>query len=116
MTENIELARSVAPEDLKPGDVIAVLSAAQELVPYGGCEQHFQPRPVVHTVWMSGDGHPLRVEAMCLPFVLVSTPSGEHTTLDVRRCVLVRLSECYAAEAFKRLASRPQQPGDDCVM
>ena len=116
MTGTIDVARSIAPEDLEPGDAIAVLSAAQELVPYGGCEQHYQPKPAVHTVWMCGDGHPLRVEAICLPFVLVSTPGGDHTTLDVRRCALVRLSDRYAAEAFKRLASEPRPPGDECVV
>jgi hypothetical protein len=103
MTDTLELSRIVAPEDLRIGDCIAILSAAEEIVSYGcDCSQAMLP---VRIVWMCGSGDPLRVEAICLPFVLVVSPSGEHSTLDIRRSRLVRLSARYASAAFKRLAA-----------
>ena len=36
-------------------------------------------------------GYPLRVIAICLPFVYAKTPGGETVTIDTRRTQLVKL-------------------------
>lgn len=57
-------------------------------------------------------GVPLKVKAICLPFVLVKHPTGGKRTLDVRKVRLARLDNKYAAAAWKM---RKQDQGKlDC--
>ena len=54
--------------------------------------------------WRPDDaGTPLKVKAICLPFVFVKAPNGEGRILDMRRCHLVRLSSDYARSVWKAL-------------
>jgi hypothetical protein len=46
-------------------------------------------------------GQPLKVRAVCLPFVLVKTMNGERGTLDLRRHRVAKLTREYGGEAFK---------------
>jgi len=54
-------------------------------------------------------GHPLRVIAVCLPFVYAKTPSGETMTIDTRRTQLVRLHRKSAKVVWKELRSTTRQ-------
>jgi hypothetical protein len=47
------------------------------------------------------DAVPLKVRAVCLPFVLARPPQGGERTLDVRRCRVARLDRAYAKAARK---------------
>ena len=46
-------------------------------------------------------GIPLKVQSVCLPFVLVKRPFGDQQTLDVRQCRFARIDREYATEAWK---------------
>lgn len=46
-------------------------------------------------------GVPLKVEEICLPFVLATTPLGAPHTLDVRQVQLARLSRRYGRAVTK---------------
>ena len=46
-------------------------------------------------------GMPLKVEAICLPFVLVKLPTRDRQSLDVRRYRLARLDPAYATACWK---------------
>ena len=91
-----KVARSLAPEDLRCGDFVAILSETREYL--WSCDTHaMPPSQPVRLQWQAWDGGtPLKVKAICLPFVFVRTPRGKHQTLDIRQCQLVRLDPDYA--------------------
>ena len=112
LTNNREesiLARTIAPEDLVRGDYVAVRDEIYQVPSY--CWHHdahvLPPQEPVRLQFHGEDrGLPLKVKAICLPFLLVKRPSGVHQTLDVRRCELLRLNRQYGRKAFKKLRKR----------
>ena len=100
------LAASVAPEDLECGDFVAVLSVTHEYPSFLWCcdsELLAREEPVRVQRMGADDGTPLKVKAICLPFVLVKEANGKHRTLDVRLCRLARLASDYAREVWKAM-------------
>ena len=102
------VGRSVAPEDLRCGDFVSILSEIAEYPSFLWNEdsQLLAPNEPVRIQWRPDDGGmPLKVKAICLPFVFAKAPTGHQRLLDVRQCRLVRLSTDYARsvwKAFKR--------------
>ncbi|TWT76818.1 hypothetical protein Pla123a_22410 [Posidoniimonas polymericola] len=96
------LAKTLAPEELRVGEYVAVLN---EVVEVGSFCWNADPsllppdQPVRIVIRSQEPGTPLRVRSICLPFVLVKRPCGQHRTLDVRGCQLVRLDRVYARAA-----------------
>ncbi len=100
-----ELAKTLAPEDIRRRDIVAILDVVHEYPSFLWCNdaQVLPPQEPVHVRWRSRSaGKPLKVKAICLPYILVKTPKGRQKTLDVRQCRLVRLSDCYAKKAWKQ--------------
>ena len=56
-------------------------------------------------------GLPLKVKAICLPFVFVKKPCGKHRTLDFRQQRLVR-SPDYASVVWKTLSKESRARRD----
>ena len=111
-----DVSKPLAPEDIRPGSYVAILSTVVEYMPSSlFCECRDPRTSPVRSVWITADASPLKVEAVCLPFVLVSGVKGEHSTLDVRRCTLAGLSDRYAAKAFKRLSKAATKPACDDI-
>jgi len=107
------VARSLAAEDLRCGDFVGILRETIELPSFHwSCDvQLLPPDELIRIVYQPvHGGTPLKVKAICLPFVFVKNPVGQHQTLDVRRQQLVRLSESYARLVWKTLARTKQQP------
>ena len=103
------LAASVAGEDLRVGDDVAVLNEIHEFPSFlWDCETaRLAPDDVVRIQCAGRDaGMPLRVKAICLPFVFLKTPAGEHRTVDIRTVQLVRLNPRYAKLVRKELRRR----------
>jgi hypothetical protein len=105
-TSPSELAASVAPEDLECGDFVAVLSVTHEYPSFFWCcdaGMSAREEPVrVH--WIdAGEGAPLKIKAICLPFVFAKEATGRYRTLDIRLCRLARLSPEYARKVWKGL-------------
>jgi hypothetical protein len=101
------VARSLAAEDLRCGDFVAILQETVEWPSFfwDSDPQLLPPEQPVRLVTRGRDGGtPLKVKAICLPFVLVKKPDGGHRTLDVRQHRLVRLSGKYAQAAWKALS------------
>src|SRR4051812_12943336 len=100
-------AARVAPEDLRRGDFVAVLSEILEVPPF--CWNDTLPSGQGELVRLrrlpTKDRVPLKVKAICLPFVFVKLPRGQFQTIDVRLASLVRLDKAYAKTVWKSLRS-----------
>lgn len=100
------LAACVAPEDLNFGDYVAALNVVYQFPSYMWCcdsapvEPH---EPVMVQFRAPGAGTPLKIKAICLPFVFVKCPNGTVQTLDVRQIQLVRLNSEYASTVWKEM-------------
>jgi hypothetical protein len=104
-----EAARTLAPEDLRAGDYVSLDYEIIDLPSFFWCcdAQILPPGEPVRMPWQTADcGQPLKIKAICLPYVFVKKPSGEYRTLDVRRHRLVRLSSNYARAVWKALNKR----------
>jgi hypothetical protein len=117
------LAKALAPEEVRLGDFVTPLFVIAEVPSYWWCADDWSlPRgePVRIRFMPPCDGVPLKVKSVCLPFVLVKTPAGEQSTLDMRKCQLARLDKSHAKRAWKaykkNLATnnRKQVRGRDC--
>src|SRR4029453_8801147 len=79
-TAEAHLATSLAPEDIGPGDFVSILYELLELPSYfWSCDaQLLPPSEPIRMPWRTADcGTPLKVKAVCLPFIFVKHPSGE---------------------------------------
>jgi hypothetical protein len=87
---------TLAPEDIRPWDYVAVLHDVYEYPTWLWCDDGFaRPRDEAVRVrfTLHDDAAPLKVLAVCLPFVLVHEPCGRRRTIDVRRRPLARFGE-----------------------
>jgi hypothetical protein len=105
-------ARTLAPDDLRAGDFVSILEETIEYPSFWwSCDPQLWPpsQPVRMSCRTDDCGVPLKVKAVCLPFVFVKKPCGKHRTLDIRQQRLVRLSAKYAGAVWKILSkeSRP---------
>lgn len=98
------LARPLAPEEVRVGDFVAVLNVTYELPSFWWCAESYRiphEQPVRLQYLPEDGGTPLKVRAVCLPFVLVKTHDGQHRTLDVRKYRLARLDRGFAKIAWR---------------
>ena len=106
------LARRVAAEDIARGDYLAELNEIYQAPPFlWQCESRLtaSTEPVAIRFRSQDAGQPLRVIAICLPFVLAKLPSGGRRTLDLRGVELVRLDRHYARRAWKALGGKKRK-------
>ena len=110
----LRTAATVAGEDLACGDYVARLSETVDFPSFlwDACGVSLSPHELVRLrVIPNTAGHPLRVIAVCLPFVYAKTPAGETETIDMRRTRLVRLHRKCAKAIWKELRSSTKQDG-----
>jgi hypothetical protein len=117
MAASTSLAASVAPEDLKRGDYVAVLNEIIQFPSFLWFDSSLNSdQDIVRTRWIPTEsGTPLKVKAICLPFVLVKSPFRVPETIDVRRVQLVRLNDDYARQVRKDLRKQHKQPTAACL-
>jgi hypothetical protein len=112
------LARALAPEEIRPGDHLAVLYEIVEIPSWYWCDDSalVNREDVVRIRYVPReDAVPLKVRAVCLPFVLAKHPRDGERTLDVRRCRLAKIDPNYAKAARKayRKTKSKRQGGRD---
>jgi hypothetical protein len=103
------VARSIAPDDLQCGDFVSILHEIVEWPSFfWSCDPQLWPpgQPVRVQQLGSDGGTPLKVKAICLPFVFVKSPNGQHRTLDVRQHKLVRLNKDYSETVWKAMSKQ----------
>jgi len=103
------LAKALAPEDIRTGDFVTPLHVVAEVPSYYWFSESWSlpaDQPVRIRLTSPIDGLPLRVQSLCLPFVLVKQATGEGLTLDLRKYQLARLDRRYAKRAWKAYKKR----------
>ncbi len=112
--KKVTAARTLAPEDVRPGMYVAVLREKHDHT----CEVEWSDQYMIGRksvrfrcvdIPEAGENQPALVEAVCVPFVLVRDPSGKSRSLDLRRVDLARLKRSFAQFAFARLKSESTQ-------
>lgn len=106
------VAKLLAPEDVRAGDYVAVLRVTYEVPSFYWCgEPALEDRSDLVRLRMLPDqpAMPLKVVAVCLPFVLVSSPTGEARTLDLRRHQIARLDRSFAKSARRLRKAKSKQ-------
>jgi hypothetical protein len=105
--DRIALAKALAPEEIRRGDFVTLLYVINEWPTwYWDDDLQSRQEPVQVRMTPQDEPRPLKVLAVCLPFVLVKPPRGREQTLDVRTCRLARLDRRFAKAA--RRAYRKQ--------
>jgi len=109
---NPKPSRLIGPEDVRAGQYVTCAHRTFELFVHPcdvlTAERHLQPYYATVTAYDAGRA--LRVEAVCLPFVLVRDTHGRVEGLDLRQVRLARLSKAYGRAAFAAVARRPATP------
>ena len=98
------LAKALAPEDICVGDFVTMLHTITELPSCMWCaDASTLPlhEPIRIQFMPLQAGIPLKVQSVCLPFVLVKRPFGDQQTLDVRQVRFARIDREFATEAWK---------------
>lgn len=101
MKTNTLSRRIRSPEDILVGDFVAITHTRYQLLPdnldvvQGGAEVE----PIYLTAMPSESGTPLKVVALCLPFLMTEDASGMRIVVDTRREVLIKVSTAYAKAA-----------------
>lgn len=107
-------AATVAGEDLACGDYIALLNETIDFPSFlwDACGASLSPHELVRLKLIPETaGHPLRVIAVCLPFVYAKRPGGDTVTIDMRRTQLVRLHRKSAKAVWRELRSKAKPGG-----
>jgi hypothetical protein len=108
------VAASIAPEDLQRGDCVAILSVIHEYPSFLWCSDsalECRNEPVQVSYKCADGGIPLKIKAVCLPFVFAKDPAGNYRNLDTRLCRLVRLSPGYVKKVWKTLRRKRGDQG-----
>ena len=112
LDDALTMASTVAPEDLRRGEFVAVLNRIYEAPSFlWPCTESLAPDEPVRIRWRTREGGlPLKVSAICLPFVFLKTPKGRYRSIDVRQVDLVRLNGEYARFVWKQLRRQAKPP------
>jgi hypothetical protein len=109
------LAAMVAAEDLQRGDFVAIFNEIEELPSFlWCCDGYALPREqLVQIRHRAGDDSmPLKIKALCLPFVFLKGSDGTCRTVDLRQCELVRLNRKYAKSVWRHLRKERKRSAD----
>jgi hypothetical protein len=104
----LRVAATIAGEDLACGDYVALLNETIDCPSFlwNASDTRLSPHELVRLkVIPATAGEPLRVIAICLPFVYAKTPGGETVTVDTRRTQLVKLHRKIAKVVWRELSS-----------
>jgi hypothetical protein len=98
------VAATVAGEDVRCGDYVTVLNATCEVPSYMWDQAMLPAGELVRLKIIPCEaGVPLKVFAVCLPFLYAKNASGELKTLDLRRQQIVRLDRTCAKKVWDEL-------------
>lgn len=97
------LARPLAPEDIRPGMRVMVLTQVFECARWSSEFGSGITVSLLNATPCQGQ-RPSRVVSVCLPYVLVKTGQGEPYCYDIRTVRLARVSTAFA-QGFEMIAA-----------
>ncbi len=103
----------LAPEDVRPGDYVTRHDVIVEIPSFMWCGDAtlLPPHEPVRSMYRANDaGEPLRVAAVCVPYVLVRPVRGRQFVLDLRKVRLARLDLAFGMQAW--MALKAKSPSD----
>ncbi len=106
------VARRLAGEDVRQGQFVSVLYETVGFPSFFWCgDSAVAARSELvhirrHSPW---GGVPLKVKAVCLPFVFVKPPTGKSFPIDVRQSELVHLPQQYGELVWKRMKRKKRK-------
>jgi len=106
------VAATIYGEDVGCGDFVALLNVTWELPSYlwNSCDALLPSHELIRLkVIPSEAGQPLKVFAVCLPFIYARTARGEMKTIDLRRVQIVRLNCASAKLVWNELKHGPKR-------
>ena len=119
MDREMEVARAVAPEDIRPGDYVSVLHVIAEMPSWLWDNDLRNTQMVRFAHLPRGQSAPAEVLDVCLPYLLVKTARGKRRLVDVRKYRLARVSEEFGrrvfeeAEAERQAEKKKSEPKED---
>lgn len=105
-TRQPTLAQNIAGEDLVVGEFIAILNDTCEYPSFlwDRCAVTLPASEPVRVRFASSRaGKPIKIAAVCLPFVYGKSPDGTLEIIDLRRSQVVRLDQSCALEIRNQL-------------
>lgn len=103
-SKELSMCRRLAPEDIRPGQYVAVYSVIEERLPFLCADPEVLRQGPVRIECMPIESPaPLKVVEVCLPLVLVEAPDGSHGTLDVRLVRLMTVSKRFGRKSARLL-------------
>jgi len=111
------LARPLAPEDIQCGQYVAILEEFQELPSFlwNKCDSPLPPHELIRLRIKPATARtPLKVKALCLPFVNVQSPTGTSQIIDLRKVQLVLLSKGFSKSVVKGTLKVMTEDGQKC--
>jgi hypothetical protein len=98
------VATTVAGEDVHCGDYVTLHSTTCEVPSYMWDQAMLPSTELVRLKVIPGEaGTPLKVFAVCLPFIYAKSAAGDVRTLDLRRQQIVRLDRAAAKVVWNAL-------------
>jgi hypothetical protein len=108
MNSEMETARAVAPEDIRPGEYVTALQEVCEMPSWLWGSENRDSQLVRFTHLPHGNSEPAHVVEVCLPFVLVKTARGKRRVIDVRKYRLARVPEAFGRRVFEEIEAQRQ--------
>jgi hypothetical protein len=108
-TRQPTLAQNIAGEDLVVGEYIAILNDTYEYPSFlwDRCAVTLPASEPVRVRYASSRaGKPIKIAAICLPFVYGKNPDGAMEIIDLRRAQIVRLDQACARDIRDQLRSK----------
>lgn len=103
-------SRVIGPEDVREGQYITVTHTMYEFLSDRCAPEYDQEVTATRVTLINGDaGQPLKVVAVCLPFVLTRNTAGLLCSLDLRQHHIAKLTKGYGRKAFKKKKSTNKQ-------
>lgn len=101
----------IAPEDITIGAHIVILQQIHEYPSFLWCGEStlFKPEQPVRITMLPCEPEPLRVRAICLPYVLVKSPRGERRMIDVREVSVGVIPEPVGRVMYSSLKPRDKR-------
>lgn len=111
MSRDNTTARRLPPEDIRPGQYVAIMHVVSEREAWPWeTDGLAEGEHIVRRLRVPGKtGPPMQVAEVCLPFVLVRTARGPCRMLDVRRIRLALVSPQFGEFIFEQVKARKKE-------